>query len=228
MSPRRKIAATIGVTALLIAHPGWYARATESGEQAVTFVKSTSDQLIAVANSAGSPQERHRQLQDIIDSNVDVHDIARFCLGRFWAIATADQKKEYATLFHDLLVRKIAAHLGEYQGVRVTMGLSRASADTEIVITKVDRLGYQHCHWRPKGRRSALGGRQSEVIPERGIHLLSCAPPIQHRHAHWRSSREHRAEHTISARLLPPSPLCRTWLRCSRLAARPQLHTKPA
>jgi phospholipid transport system substrate-binding protein len=57
----------------------------------------------------------------------------------FWAIATADQQKEYATLFHDLLVRKIAAHLGEYQGVRVTMGLSRASADTEIVITKVDR-----------------------------------------------------------------------------------------
>jgi phospholipid transport system substrate-binding protein len=42
-------------------------------------------------------------------------------------------------LFHDLLVTEIAAHLGEYQGVRVTMGLARASSDTEIVITMVER-----------------------------------------------------------------------------------------
>jgi phospholipid transport system substrate-binding protein len=47
--------------------------------------------------------------------------------------------KQYTALFHDLLVREIAGHLGEYKGVRVTMGLARAGADTEIVITKVDR-----------------------------------------------------------------------------------------
>src|ERR1039457_4215264 len=43
------------------------------------------------------------------------------------------------TLFHDLLVTEIAGHLGEYQGVRVTIGLARASVDTEIVITTVER-----------------------------------------------------------------------------------------
>jgi phospholipid transport system substrate-binding protein len=42
-------------------------------------------------------------------------------------------------LFHDLLVTEIAGHLGDYRGVRVTMGLARASADTEIVITTVER-----------------------------------------------------------------------------------------
>jgi phospholipid transport system substrate-binding protein len=78
-------------------------------------------------------------LQSVIDSTVDVDDIARFCLGRFWRIATPDQQKEYMILFHDLLVTEIAAHLGEYQGVRVTMGLARASSDTEIVITMVER-----------------------------------------------------------------------------------------
>lgn len=47
--------------------------------------------------------------------------------------------QRFDTLFHDLLVTKIASHLGEYQGVRVTLGLSRTSADTEIVITTVER-----------------------------------------------------------------------------------------
>jgi phospholipid transport system substrate-binding protein len=44
-------------------------------------------------------------------------------------------------LFRELLVTKIAGHLGEYRGVKVTMGLARASADTEIVITVVAQPG---------------------------------------------------------------------------------------
>jgi len=130
----------IGATALLVLPPGPARRAqAQPGEQAVTFVKSTSDQLVAIVNSPDSPQEKRRRLQAVIDSTVDVDDIARFCLGRFWRIATADQQTQYMALFHDLLLTEIAGHFGEYQGVHVTMGLARASADTEIVITTVER-----------------------------------------------------------------------------------------
>jgi len=72
---------------------------------------------------------------------LDIEDIGRFCLGRFWHIATPDPQKQYTDLFRDLLVTEIAAHLGEYKGGRVTMGLARAGADTEIVITNIDRPG---------------------------------------------------------------------------------------
>jgi phospholipid transport system substrate-binding protein len=130
----------IGATALLATPPGLVRRArAQSGAQAVTFVKSTSEQLVAVVNGAASPPEKRRQLQAVIDATVDVDDIARFCLGRFWRIATPDEQKRYMALFYDLLVTEIASHLGEYQGVRVTMGLARASEDTEIVITTVER-----------------------------------------------------------------------------------------
>jgi phospholipid transport system substrate-binding protein len=130
----------IGATALLVAPPGPVRRArAQSAERAVTFVKSTSEQLVAIVNSPDSPQEKRRRLQAVIDSTVDVDEIARFCLGRFWRIATPDQQKQYMTLFREILVTEIAGHLGEYQGVRVTMGLARASEDTEIVITTVDR-----------------------------------------------------------------------------------------
>jgi phospholipid transport system substrate-binding protein len=130
----------IGATALFVA-PQFTARyaSAQSRAQAIAFVKSTSDQLVAIVNDGGSPQEKRHRLRDVIDTTVDVDDIARFCLGRFWRIATPDQQQQYMALFHDLLLTRIAGHFGEYQGVRVTMGLARASADTEIVITMVER-----------------------------------------------------------------------------------------
>ncbi len=140
MLTRRTAMTAIGATVLLVGSPGTVRRAwAQVGERAVTFVKSTSDRLVAIVNSPNSPQEKRRRLQAVIDSTVDVDDIARFCLGRFWQIATPDQRQQYMTLFHDLLLTEIAGHFGEYQGVSVTMGLARASADTEIVITIVER-----------------------------------------------------------------------------------------
>jgi phospholipid transport system substrate-binding protein len=136
----RRVAMTMIGTAALTTLPGpaGYAWA-QSGPQAVTFVQSTAEQLVAVVNGAGSPEDKRRQLQQVIDARVDVDEIARFCLGHFWRIATSDQQKQYLVAFRDLLVTEIAGHLGEYKGVRITMGLARTSADTEIVITTVVR-----------------------------------------------------------------------------------------
>jgi phospholipid transport system substrate-binding protein len=104
-------------------------------------VNHTSDALVAIVNSEDTALEKRRRLRDVVDSAVDDQDIGRFCLGRFWRLATPEQQTQYMVLFHDLLVTKIAAHLGEYRGVRVTMGQGRVSASTEIVTTIVERPG---------------------------------------------------------------------------------------
>ena len=137
----RRVAITMfGTTTFLVTPPGLVRYAwAQAGDRAIAFVKGTSDQLVSIVNSADPPQQKRRRLKEVIDSSVDVDDIARFCLGRFWRIATRDQQHEYMTLFPDLLVTVIASHLGEYQGLRITMGLARASADTEIVTTTVER-----------------------------------------------------------------------------------------
>jgi phospholipid transport system substrate-binding protein len=104
-------------------------------------VNNTSDALVAIVNSGDTAVEKRRRLRDVVDSALADQDIGRFCLGRFWRLATPDQQKQYMILFHDLLVTKIAAHLGEYQGVRVLMGPGRVSASTAIVTTTVERPG---------------------------------------------------------------------------------------
>lgn len=130
----------IGATAFLILPDGTVRQAwAQTGDEAVTFVKSTSDQLVAIVNGADPLQEKRRQLRQVLDAAVDVDDIARFCLGRFWRLATPEQQKQYLALFRELLVIEIAGHLGDYQGVRVSMGPARTAADTEIVITTVER-----------------------------------------------------------------------------------------
>ena len=142
MPTRRMTMTMIGAAAFFVTPPlpvrnAW----AQPGEQAIGFIKSTADRLVAIVNAARSPQEKRRGLRDVLDAVVDLDDISRFCLGRFWRIATPDQQKQYTVLFHDLLVAQIFGHLGEYQGVRVTMGLARAFQDTEIVITTVARPG---------------------------------------------------------------------------------------
>jgi len=104
----RRRTTVVGATAFL-AVPLRLIRPARSqpAEQAVAFIKSTTEQLVAIVNTASSPLEKHRRLREVIDSTADVGDIAQFCLGRFWHIATLDQQKQYTALFHELLVTKI-------------------------------------------------------------------------------------------------------------------------
>jgi phospholipid transport system substrate-binding protein len=111
----------------------------QSTEKAAAFVKSTGDRLVAVVNGPGSTSAKRAQMTQIINSDVDVDGIGRFCLGRFWKQATSEQQKQYLVLFHDVLVTNITAKLGEYQGVTFTMGRSRSQDEDAVVSTTVIR-----------------------------------------------------------------------------------------
>lgn len=106
---------------------------------ATAFVKSAGDRLVAVINGPGSLQQRQSQLVQIIEIAVDVDAVAKFCLGRFWRTATAEQQKQYTALFHNVLINNITSKLGEYQGVNLTVLQSQAREDTVLVTSLVER-----------------------------------------------------------------------------------------
>lgn len=115
------------------------ARAQSADGRASAFVKSTGDKLVAVVNGPESDREKRARLTEIIDGAVDVDGVARFCLGRFWREASADQQQRYTELFRQVLVNNITAKLGEYRGVRFTMGRSQRRDDNAVVSTVVER-----------------------------------------------------------------------------------------
>ena len=118
---------------------GRSAPAQEMVGKASAFVKSTGDKLVSVVNGPESSREKHAKLMQIIDSTVDVDGIARFCLGRFWRNASTEQQLHYTQLFHQVLVNNITAKLGEYRGVRYTIGRVQQRDENAVVSTVVER-----------------------------------------------------------------------------------------
>ena len=111
----------------------------QAAEKATAFIKSTGDRLVAVVNGAGSLADKRRDISKVIIGSVDVDAIGRFCLGRFWRQASAEQQKSYQSLFQEVLITSITSKLGEFQGVRFTIGRARTQEENEVVATVVER-----------------------------------------------------------------------------------------
>jgi phospholipid transport system substrate-binding protein len=115
-----------------------HARA-QAVEKASAFVQQTGNQLVGIVNGALSAAQKRQAITQILEGAVDVDEIARFCLGRFWRTASPDQQKRFVAAFHEVLVTNISSKLGEYQGVKLTVQHGRQQDDEAIVTTEVDR-----------------------------------------------------------------------------------------
>jgi phospholipid transport system substrate-binding protein len=127
--------ASIGMIATFGLTP---ARAQGAGG-AEALVKDFAAQLVAVVNGPKDSAAQQAALGPIIDQNVDVDSVARFCLGRFWASATPAQRSQYVTLFHRVLLNNISGHLGEYRGVSIQLTGTHEQADGTLVGSVINR-----------------------------------------------------------------------------------------
>jgi phospholipid transport system substrate-binding protein len=96
----------------------------QAAARAAAFVKNIGDKLVAVINSPGLNPGQAPCADPDHRLGVDVDGVARFCLGRFWGQASPQQQR-FMMLLHQVLVLNIMAKLGEYQGVKFTVGPSR-------------------------------------------------------------------------------------------------------
>jgi len=136
-------AAVCGVAAFGVAASGLLATPrsarAQGTDRAAAFVKATGDKLVGVVNGPGSTGQKRTEMSQIINTAVDVDGVGRFCLGRYWRQASAEQQKHYLELFHEVLITNITSKLGEYQGVKFTLGRSRPQDEEVAVSTIVDR-----------------------------------------------------------------------------------------
>jgi len=144
MFTRRKLlSCSLAVATCAIAFSRIPGAAAQSTDAASSFVAQTAKELTDIVNGGAPAAQKRAALQGIIDRDVDVADVARFCLGRFWRTATPAQQKEYVDLFHRVLVLNITGKVGEYQGVTIAMGRSVPREGDVAVSTMVTRPGNQ-------------------------------------------------------------------------------------
>jgi phospholipid transport system substrate-binding protein len=130
-------------TLLLAANPLVRAGAESSPAWAAAYIRRVGDELAALMAGAHSAEARRQGLQPFIDRVVDVDDVARFCLGRFWPKATPAQQREYIRLFHAVLMNAVLSRVGDYEQneVRVSIDRPEVRDGTVNVPTLVERTG---------------------------------------------------------------------------------------
>jgi len=140
MNRRNCLAAALGLSGLTILAPRARAQAVA---KASAFLQQVGDSMVAIVNGGQPTAQKRQAMTQIVDTNVDVGDIARFCLGRFARTATPDQQTRYVAAFHDFLVMSISGHLGEYRGVKLTVLRGREQDGNAIVTSSIERPNNQ-------------------------------------------------------------------------------------
>lgn len=125
---------------LLVAAPvlllGRGAFAANELAEATAFVQRTGDAILAVVNESGTTAEKRAALARIVNQAVDVNNVARFALGRFWRLATPEQRQTYLALFRQYLVFNVTGRLSQYKGTTFTLGRAQAmNGDISVATT---------------------------------------------------------------------------------------------
>jgi phospholipid transport system substrate-binding protein len=120
----------------VLTSPTW---ASPASDRATAFITTAGGKFVAAINGTGTLEQRRQVFGSILDDAVDVNGVARFCLGRFWRTATPAQQQQYLGLFRKALVVNIASKIGEYQGVRFTVGATQDRDAGELVFTIIER-----------------------------------------------------------------------------------------
>lgn len=94
------------------------ARATPATwPEAGTFISTLADRAISgLTDKTLSPGERTQRFRKLLTTDFDVPQIARFVLGRYWRVATPDERTQYTTLFEDYIVQIYSSRFQDYGG----------------------------------------------------------------------------------------------------------------
>ena len=127
------------------------ADAIEDGSR--QFIQVMADQAIQSLRADGLVQaERVKRFRVLFNDNFAVKSIGKFVLGRYWRKANDGEKKEYLSLFEDLMVISYVDRFGSYAGNALKLKNARTENKTTVtVFSEIKRPGGAkpiHIDWR--------------------------------------------------------------------------------
>ena len=152
---RRPWAGLLVVAALLVpVAPPAVAGGAES------FVRAAADSMFASYSDSATDEQRTKAFRTILTGNFELKTLARFTLGRYWRIASSDQRREYRRLFEDFLVLAYANRFRDLSGVELSVTSVRAiNKRDQLVLSEVDPGGGRppiRIGWRVRDTRNGL------------------------------------------------------------------------
>jgi phospholipid transport system substrate-binding protein len=93
------------------------------------FISNLANDAIAMlSDKTMALDDRIRRFRQLMNANFDVPEIAKFVLGKYWRVATPDERVEYTKLFEDYVVDIYATRFQDYNGEQLKVN-SAVGAD---------------------------------------------------------------------------------------------------
>ena len=159
---------------LYLAATAWApeSHAEDEAARANTFIREAGTELGRIARLTVGSDARHAALKQFLDRTVDLPELARFCLGRFWNQAGEVFRRQYLTLFETVIFLNVQNRLGAYRegGSNAVVGAARSTGDGYDVPTAVrsENDAPVNIIWRVS---FTSGGPRIEDVTAEGISL---------------------------------------------------------
>jgi phospholipid transport system substrate-binding protein len=110
-------------------------------EGAQSLVQAFAGEGVLLLEDRAAPAAvRAERLRGLLDKYFATDAIARWVLGRHWAMFNAEEQAEYRRLFEDLIVYGYVKRFGEYTGEKLRIARTLADSPTQAtVFSEIDR-----------------------------------------------------------------------------------------
>ncbi len=121
-------------------------------------ISNLGSRALEVLGKDASQSQRVARFRELLREDFAVPEIARFVLGRYWNVATEEQRAEFLKLFEEYIALAYSTRLAEYTGETFKVTGSRPDAEGAIVSSQILRpagAAPVKVDWRLIGRNGA-------------------------------------------------------------------------
>ena len=102
-------------------------------------VSNLGSRALEVLGKNAPQSQRVARFRELLREDFDVPEISRFVLGRYWNVATEEQRAEFVKLFEEYIALAYSTRLAEYTGETFKVTGSRPDAGGAIVSSQILR-----------------------------------------------------------------------------------------
>ncbi|MCB9990354.1 MAG: ABC transporter substrate-binding protein [Rhodospirillales bacterium] len=100
------------------------------------FIDGMGQKAIGFLGDSGmSIAQKKSSFRKLLQGSFDMKTIGRFSLGRYWRVATPEQRKEYLTLFENMVIEVYSQRFSDYQGQKFETRSYRADGPSDTLVT---------------------------------------------------------------------------------------------
>jgi phospholipid transport system substrate-binding protein len=134
----------VGAASLLASLPfAAHAQSKDISKEAGPFIQSLGERAIALlSDKSVAVETRNKEFRKLFDESFDVSAIGRFTLGRYWRGLDEAKRREFLSLFGDMIVATYSARFTDYSGETFKVSGTRHEGDNHALVSvQIDRPG---------------------------------------------------------------------------------------